>query len=1208
MRLSIVLILSAIFTVTASSNSQSRRVSLNMKDISFSRLFGEIRKQTNYSFFYNEAKIAALDNVTVAKNNVTVKLLLDEVLSKANMTYKMVDDVIIIVETNESQKGQSIEIKGTIADAKSGELLPGVNVMVKNSVLGTVSDANGQFKLVLPNAKATLVVSYMGYETQEINIDEKKPNIFVKLVPKAEDLGEVVITGYQVIDKRELTSSTVSLNAKDLDLVGSISLDRMLEGKAAGLMISNVSSTPGASAKVRVRSGSTFTGNQSPLWVVDGVIYQDPVPLDAADINSFDNVNLIGNALTGINPSDIEKIDILKDASATAIYGTRAANGVIVITTKRGKEGRPVLNYSTGISFVRGPEYSDMRLMNSKQRVDVSREMYERNLGFPTEYANVDRLGYEGALMNLWDGTYTSAQFQNKVNYLETLNTDWFAKLYRSSLTQQHSINVSGGSKNARYYFSLGSDNQQGSEMGVGLKRITARSNLDISLRDNVLLAFKLSGSNQDGNYNHSSINTFNTAYYTARTIPLYNEDGSYFNQSKEIFRSGTNSLYGKYNILREMNNSAKNITNKDLSISASLTWDFLTHFKFSSLLSLRNTTNLNEEWASEDTYYIAKLRTYDAFEQLVASYVDTGSSVPFGGVYSAGMMSQKAYTFRNQLNFNKKFGDSHVFNANLGQEMNSTQYWGATGFTVPGYNHSQGRGFIQLPSLSPVQSGGYDFANYPYDYMITWLTNNAGSQSVYPAITDRISNNVSLFGILNYVYDNRYVANFNIRSDGSNAFGQYTRYKFKPTWSASMRWNIHKEKFLDNATAIDELALRASYGVRGTMPNASPYLIISDYGRYDAAYFPEMTANLNSLPNANLRWEKSDTYNAGLNYSFFNGRISGALDVAYTKSTDLLLSRPVSLVNGTGVQLYNGGSKDVSSYEFAIRTVNIKRGKFGWSTNLNFSYDHDRVLAGFEEGATTLTVDQYLKGSIYRTGFPTNGFFSYQFDGLDSSTGLPKFKNLIMPNTSREKQLESMLVYEGSRVPLYYGGFGSEFKYGNFRLSTNFTYKLGYKTRLLSLYNGKQALPLPYENMSSELVNRWREGGDENSTNIPVLTNANMSFSSVSTSNGVDNIYVTNYGFSVPNGKNAWWMYDNSDARVVKGDHIRLQSLSLSYNISEKLLKKTGIKSLNIGMQASNVAVWAFDKKLKGQDPDQVNGLGLPSLSTYSLSLNMSL
>jgi len=1205
MRILKFIFLVGILTWSGIANAQTEKISIHAQNVDIDYIFKEIRKQTSYGFFFNDDKVSDIKNITIQKDNVTVKEVLDEVLRNSGYTYELVDDVITIKKGAAPQTQSVKQIMGTVVD-EGGAPIPGVHINVKNSRLGTITDVNGNFSIRVPGTFNTLTCSFIGYKLKEVEIGNQTL-LNIKMEPQIEEIDEVVVTGYQVIDKREVTSAISTIGGEELNQIGALSVDEMLVGKATGLMVSNISSTPGAAAKIRIRAGSTFTGNQSPLWVVDGVIYEDPVPLTASEINSFDNINLIGNALTGVNPQDIESINVLKDASATAIYGTRAANGVIVITTKRGKVGKPSISYQGSFSIADRPRYSDMYLMNSKDRIEVSREMYEKNLGTASSYANLDYLGYEGALKQLWNGTYDFNEFQDQVSYLETLNADWFGALYQPSLQQQHSVSASGGSENMRYYFSVGYDDQKGPEKGVGLNRITARSNLDLDITKNLLVQLKFSGSVQEAEYNHNSINVFNEAYYTSRTIPVYDDNGDLFYQSKEVYeRSDGTKIYGDYNVLNEMENSQRNITNKSFTISGNLQWKFLNNFRFQSQLSYRNTTNMSEEYITEETFYIAKLRTYFDYNDYDETSVADDAMVPFGGIYSGGMVDQKAIAITNQLNYNKVWNSKHVLNINLAQEARSTKYWGSTGWLSPGYNHSQGRSFIVLPAVKYSATDdvtGINVNTYDYKYMISWLT-SAGGYDIYPTITDKVQNSLSVFGIFNYVYDNRYVLNFNLRSDGSNTFGQYERYKFKPVWSVSTRWNIHNEAFWNNSNVFEQLSLRSSFGFRGSMPNASPYLIITDYGRNDANYYPENIASLSQFPNASLRWEKTGTFNFGLNYSMWNGRVSGAFDYSYSKSTDLLQSRPISLVNGSATYLYNSGSKDVQSYEFNVRTVNVKSKDLSWSTNFNFSYDKDRVLEGFEDATSqNLSVTDYLNGTIYTTGFPSNGFFSYQFDGLDEN-GLPTFKNLVDDSGgSIDEHLKKVLKYEGSRVPLFYGGFGTEFKYRNFTVSANFTYKLGYKTRLLKLYNGNQNMPYPYENVRAEFNDRWRQPGDEQYTNIPALSDETLLFSNDETS---DN-YVSNLGYVIPSGTSAWWMYDYSDIRVVKGDHIRWQSLSVSYQVPTYITQKISVQNARVSLKMSNIAVWAFDKKLKGQDPEQVIGLGLPTLPNYGFSLNMS-
>lgn len=1089
---------------------------------------------------------------------------------------------------------EPLKINGLVTD-EGNFPLPGVTVQIKGSHLGTATDNDGRFSLTLTNRNdAVLIFSFVGMETQEVNCSGQD-SIRVILREKKQEVGEVVVTGYQVVDKRELTSSIFTVDGSELEKLGGLTVDAMLEGKAPGLLITNLSATPGAAAKVRVRSSGTFTGSQEPLWVIDGIPYEDPVPLSAAEINSFDQVNLIGNAITGLNPQDIESISILKDASATAIYGTRAANGVIVITTKRGKKGRARLTYSGSVGIVDRPRYSDFNLMNSRERIDVSREIYQKGLAYPSDI--ISYVGYEGALRNYLLGTTTFQEFQDEVSYLETLNTDWFGELYRPSLTTSHSLNVSGGTDNVSYYFSVGYNVDNGTEKGVSLNRLTARSNLDVALRPNLKFQLSMSGSMQEAKYNHTSINVFDEAYYTSRAIPFRDENGDLFYIEKKMNEYNSQIITGKYNIKHEMDNSERTIDNKEFSLNATLNWDIIQGIKFSGMASYRNTTNINESWITEDTYYIAQLRTYDGVEDKIDELVNKQGTVPFGGLYSAGYTNQRSYMLRMQLNLNKVIYDNHALNLNLGYEANSVKYNGTSGMTAPGYNHSQGRSFIQIPSYTINTDG--TIKNFGYTAMLKWLTGD-GSFSIYPSITDQLSNSLSFFLIFNYSFSNRYVFNFNMRSDGSNTFGQYERYKFRPAWSVSARWNIHSEKFMEQTGVVDELALRLSYGFRGTSPSALPYMVLTNY-EYNST-MGENISQLSSFPNANLSWERTSTLNVGLNHSWFGGRLSGAFDFAYSKGVDLLLSRPVSLVNGQATQLYNGGSKEDYSYEMNLRGVIFDGKDFGWSVNANITHTSETVLAGQELEQSSFDVNDYLAGSIYLTGFPSDAFYSYQFGGLDEK-GFPTFKNLQSTTNSIAEYFREVLTYSGRRTPKVYGGFGTEFRYKNLTLSANFSYKFGQAVRRLALYNGSQNMPMPYENMSAEFNDRWRKPGDEAHCVIPGLSNEKLSV-------GTSSAYYVQVPYSqiVASGANTLWhMYDKSDLRVVKGDFIRWQSLTLSYNMPKKILDFVGISSCRFSAQISNLGVLVFDKKLKGQDPEQVQGIGMPTLPSYNFGLNIS-
>lgn len=1194
MRLSLILLFCGLQLVSAKVEAQAK-ITVGQKEITYLNLFTQIKEQTGFTVVYSNNELDKNKVIEAGFVGMELKEVLDKVLAGTGLCYELIDEFIILKIAPKEEK-KMLKITGVVTD-KSKLPLPGVTVIVKGSTLGTSTDMDGCYQLMVPRSEnIALLFSFVGMEMQEVKY-AGKDTINVVMEEDELQVGEVVVTGYQVIDKREVASSITTIDASELEKVGALTVDKMLEGKAPGLMITTLSSTPGAASKIRVRSGGTFTGSREPLWVIDGVIYEDPVPLTADQINSFDQVNLIGNALTGINPQDIASINILKDASATAIYGTRAANGVIVITTKRGEKGDVSLSYSGNIGIVDRPRYQDFNVMNSKDRIDVSREIRKKNLSYPSNIFTF--VGYEGALREYMLGNTNFTEFQNEVSRLETMNTDWFGELCQPAITTSHCLSLSGGTDNVKYYFSVGYNNEQGAEKGVEVNRLTARSNVDFNLRKNILISLNMSGSVQEARYNHSSINVFDQAYYTSRAIPFKNADGSLFYINKQISGLGATVLSGKYNIRHEMNNSERNVDNKDFNLTATLNWNLAQGIKLMGHVSYRSTTNLSEEWITEDTYYMANLRKYDGVEDRIDEIVNRYSLAPFGGIYSGGMTSQQSYTGRLQLNLSKVLWEKHVFNLNLGYEINSVKYEGSDGWTSPGYNHSQGRSFIELPMFSVPATGEIE-AGYGYNNMLSWLS-TSGSMDIYPTITDQLKNSLSYFGIFTYSYDNRYVFNFNIRSDGSNAFGQYERYKFRPTWSVAARWNIHNENFMPKG-CCEELALRLSYGFRGTVPSALPYMVIQNY-QYDPT-FEENLAQLASFPNANLTWERTSTLNVGLNHSWFEGRLSGAFDFAYSKGVDLLLSRPVSLVNGRGTQLYNGGSKEDYSYEMSLRGVIIKQKDFSWSMNGNITHSKEKILKGQEQ--ETISVSNYLNGSIYQTGFPVDAFYSYQFDGLDEK-GLPKYKKLGEDPGTVAQYFNNVLTYSGRRSPQVYGGFGTEFRYKNLTLSANFSYKFGQKVRLLRLYNGSQSMPMPHENMSAEFNDRWRQAGDEARCVIPGLSSSLLRVGET-TGTGTDIAYLVPYSEIVPSSNaNGWYMYDMSDARVVKGDHIRWQSLTLGYSLPEKIVKMVGASYARLSFQVSNLGVLTFDKNLKGQDPEQVQGVGMPTLPTYNFSLNVS-
>lgn len=1201
LRLFIGLLFLAMGLSTAKALPTDKHVTFQLRNVSMETFIEEVKKQTGANILYNAQAFKGIEPVSAEAKGEPWDSVLKRVLTSRGFDYTIKNDIVVIHKIKIANTPR--QLTGIVYD-ENGEPMIGATVTVKctdGNDRHTVTDNEGRFAIECKGNEQNIAITFIGYEMAKQSIRKDKTQYTFRLREDSQAMDELVVTGYQTIDKRKLTSAISSLTEKDLNFQGALTVDQMLEGKIPGLLTMTTSTAPGASTKMRLRGTSTFTGSREPLWVIDGIIYENPVPLSADEINSWDNVNLIGNAITGLNPQDIARIDVLKDASATAIYGTRAANGVIVVTTKTGKVGKTNVNYSFNAQVQRRPKYSDFELMTSKERIDVSREIMNKGLFFQSM---PERYGYEGAMMDYWDKKITFDEFQQQVSAMEAANTDWFGELYRTAFSQTHSVSLSGGNEGTRYYFSVGFNDEKGTERGADLKRITARMNFSSHLRDNIMVDVRLSGSVQDASYNPSDYSVFNEAYYTSRIFPSRNSDGSYHYVPKLIREDQTTQtkIYGNYNILNELDNGGSDVKNKSLNLTASFNWEIIPNLRYTGTAGLTTTTNLTENWMGEKSFYAAQLRGYDyGAEPPIEDYV---SYLPDGGVWANTSTNQYSYLWRNQLNYSFDIKKNHHFNIDLGHEMSSVKYRGQSSGPFPGYMPEQGESFI------PVWAGDVQEAQSYYYYLRHWFMGKGEVKALtLPTITDRMDNKLSFYMTSTYTYKNLFSVNFNLRNDGSNRFGQYESEKFNPVWSVSGRLNLNEFAFV-NPDVIDLLAIRGSYGYQGSVPSATPYLIIKTPSKNSIT--GELGSEIKEYPNSNLKWEKTSTFNLGIDYSLLRGRVTGAVDAYYSKSTDLLSMRSSSLVNGTSSLYYNDGTATNHGIEFSISTVNIDTKDFKWRTFFSYSWNKNKIKQGSVSDNTYMN---YLNGSVIHEGSAIDGFFSYQFAGLDEY-GLPRYNGLTgnPSGLSSTELLDRVFTFSGTRTPTSYGSFSTEIAWKRFMFRAEFSYKLGYKQRLLQLYDeGNPALPMPEENMNSAFVNRWRKPGDEAFTTIPALSNVNLDFvdPQIPPASGNEYQYIMvdpEYANLIaPRNYAGWFMYDYSDERVVKGDHIRLRAITLGYDVPANFVKRLGIHSLRLDLQAQNLAVWAFDSKLKGQDPDQVSSVGLPVLPTYNFSINVS-
>ena len=905
----------------------------------------------------------------------------------------------------------------------------------------------------------------------------------------------------------------------------------------------------------------------------------------------MDRVNLIGNAISGLNPEDIERIDVLKDASSTALYGTKAANGVIVITTKRGKKGMPSIRYSTSMSFIGRPCYDDLFLMNSSERIEVSEEIYKRGLQFvgfsPTN------AGFEGALYQLYNGMIDQKQFNQEVKEMKELNTDWFDLLFRNSFSHQHTFSLSGANDRVDYYFSAGYANQQGSSLKENSERFSFMSNLGFKISDKFRATVMLGAS--VSTTNRPTVDLFEYAYNTSRAIPAYNADGScfFYDYSAGVMDGPNFTIPLIYNVFNELHYSGSKNKIRSINTNINLDYKFTSWLSASAVLSYNSSASEGEIWYDERTYKVATYRKlpygFDR-KQLtnLSNYMNNVCELPFGGILNSSSNGGDSFTARVSFNINKSFNEVHSLSLLGGLDLQSQK---STGISeeIWGYLPERGKNFVFLDKLDE------------------WPNAARRMLQMKPTIIDATTNSIAYYASFAYAYKGKYVMSANIRGEGSNKLGEQAR--FLPIWSFSGRWNVTDEYFMDPLlNVLSSLAIRASYGIQANVTEAhNPNMIIS-VGSLDSKS-EEYYATLSSLPNEGLKWEKTNSFNIGIDFDLFKGKLSGSFEYFHKKSKDQLLPLQVTSTNGDKMVTINGGDLTNKGWDLVLALTPIRTENFEWRLSFNTSKVYNEVFTTAEQ---SVTYEQYLNGSLVRDGYALNTFYSYRFGGLDNK-GIPIFLgledhdeegNVII--TTQEEALRSALVCSGKREPDLSGGLSMGFQYKNLSINSTFTLQLGSKIRLNELYQGNDfKLPYPGQNMSSDFVKRWRKPGDEKYTNIPTLTDELYTVRGVYTG-GENPINKTDIMNNV--SSNYWQMYNNADMRVVSGNFLRCNSISLSYSFNSDLVKKLYLKSLSLSFGVSNPFV-VKAKGLQGRDPEQLTiGSGtVPPQQTYSFSMNVT-
>lgn len=1173
----------SLFYTKAVNAQSSPRISIHVKNKTIIHVLKLINEKTGISFFYNIEELKKLPPVTLDISGETVDNILQLLLKDKPLHAQHTNGLIAITPDNANAPLSAVkEVTGVITD-KDGYPLQQANIVEQGTLNGSRSDHEGHFRLKV-NAAAVLQVSYLGMQPLLVPVKQAGP-LLIKMSPISTYISEVIVNGYTAVKHKYSAAAVTSISGTNLDRADQLTVDNMLQGKVPGLNINLNSTIPGAAPKIRLRGTATLLGNREPVWVIDGIISDPPMKLDAATINSLDNVNLMSSAVIGLNPKDIERIDVLKDAAAAALYGVNGGNGVIVITTKKGAFNKtPQVSLSQMANITFRPTYRHLNLMDAAQRIALSKEAIDNKLLFSN---SILPRGFERDYIAYRNGEMSEAAFNKLEQGYKSMNTDWFNILFNNGVSQRYNLSVNGGSSQTAYYLSMGYSSQKGPAIFTKANQYSGMLRIDHRFTSRFQTGIKLSGSQQEGSYPYQT-DPYEYAYYTARSLPFtVNNQRLYYNPSPVTPNRGIpnytldTAQLANFNILSEMENSGQRTTVNTYNAVINADWTLLRSLKVHGLYGFGHSRSLNSSYAGERTYYMANYYrlglapgmpyTNDAQQNIIQ---------PDGGEYKETVTGQRNYTIRHSLEYSTTRG-SHFIQVVAGNELRQSKY-DISKLMLLGYYPDRGK------ISHPPPANKYPFYNTFFAY--------PGNDS-----TDHINKKyrqLSWYATLVYAYKDRYTFNFNMRQDAANSFAQSSNNAYQKTWSAAFKWSISDEPWLQNQLRRSMLALRLSYGYNNGIPDLDPpHLTISN--ATTDLFSGEDQAVVRNFANPALRWEKTYTFNGGVDFSFFNGRLYGTVDAYRKQSADLLASINLAEENGVNSFILNSAGLLNYGFETSLQWQAIKSKNWQWNVGSNLSLSYTKVLqTNFTDPGIIGNQQQYLDGNIIRSGTDPNTMYAFKFKGLNNQ-GLPDFRGIYDADYTNQptagEYFVNVFVPTGRRIPTLDGSFFTKVSYCNWSISAVFLVKLGYKQRLVNLYGNAGFVPNPAENVSAEVEKRWKQAGDEQYTNIPALANqqAFFVFDPVTMApiqyfrfDTYTQQYLLQQAPLYLMSTQPWIMYNNSDIRTVNAGHMRLSTVSLQYTMRMDKSKKSLFKGMSCYLQAHDLLL-ITNKKLYGQDPE---------------------
>lgn len=1115
----------------------------------------------------------------MAIKNVTVEQALNSALSGQPLIYNIDGKVVVIKRKEDDLIDKvvhylsAIDIRGKITD-ENGDPLSRATVSVKGSLRYILSNDKGEFSFSNVDDKAILVVSYVGYDVKEI---KAQPVIVVQMSLASSKLKEVNITystGYQQVSKERATGSFAK---PDMEIfskrTGTMDIISRLDGLVPGLTImqgprgTKGNDNEGRTQSALVRGKGSVRANTEPLYVVNGIA-----------VTNFSN----------INPDDVEDITVLKDAAAAAIWGARAANGVIVVTTKSGAKNKKVaVNYSGYVNFQGKPDFGYLRLMNSAQYIQAARETFDP-ISYPYNTLSRDLVTpHEQILYDNYEGRITDAAANASLDSLASIdNSKQLRDLwYRNAITTNHTLSISGGNDTYSAYSSVSYSNSIGSQPGT--KNESYKLNLNQTYKPTKYLTFSLftalnSGINKSDNLPTMEADVL--PYQLFRDEQGKNISMPYMLGLSEEIRKDwekRSRISYDYNPLDEANYGFSNANRTAINLMGGVGLKIWQGLSFQGNYGFQKTLGT--------THSYKDIAAISSRERLINFTVaPTEESVPIyylpttGGDYTTADFQQKNWTLRNQLVFNTKLRDGKDYLSLQGGQEAQEQFLSNNTSTILGYDLA----LQTYPAIDYATLGSKGIANT--------VPGGRHRLSAQPfSFTENKSRFVSYFALASYTLNGKYSVDASWRTDRSTLVGSSQSAQNKPIWSFGGKWEVIKENFMKNISWLNDLGVRATYGITGNSPylgasSSKDILVIENSGTPPV---PGQGADIRQPANTTLNWEATRTINFGINFAVFKSRISGNIDLYNRKTTDLLAVMPVNPFTSFGSVLGNLGDLSNKGVELGLTTQNIVKRDFTWSSTLTFSYNYNKLLS-YEADPIALSYASAKVTSNFLIGYSMSSLFAYRFAGLDHETGDPLIK-LSDGTTSKEWDVAKPedIVYMGTTIPKFNGGLSNTFSYKNLSLTANLSYSLGNVMRkeLNNFYTGRlTGVANSFTgNINTLFFDRWKKPGDELTTNVP----------SYVSSEDEDSRRNINY-------------YNLADINVVSASYVKLRDISLSYALPKNILKPWGLGAASFFVQATNFLVWTANHE--GIDPEY-SGLSDGSRSlppfkhSYSIGANIS-